>query len=534
MKMKKCFKFFSVAAIVAAGLVGCSSETPVNPDGNGSASNELTAATFTFPDFKSTKADLVSESGETSTITTIRILVYKDVISNNGVCEADTTISGGNPSATVLVTSGWKRILVIANDRTAATPPTPPSAKAFTITNQKGQTLDKLVASKTYNSGTTYLNETIFGAPAVGSGPLTGLDYAEMSGPINFIFSNSLADSSSRKELLPGISSSTSASGGPNDPTKNHFQLYVKRSVAKVTVYTTASAGVTAVPVLDNKGTLSNLNWGVRNQNRGIAQIQIPTLSGKPQAPFFNELDAKNTAEMAAVATYRPFWWTGDALGDELKIALPATTPGSYYYIPENANNRSVRGNTTYTAIKATFTPTANTVISAFKSDNGLHAVTEVTKASSVAAPGTFYRVIGVAGTNGSTDINTYGKGFITDGNLYTTLALAMRMAYIAEHNGDDDGTVNGYPAGYVPTTVSVDTYTNGICYYRLNIGDNTNSYVVRNNQYRVNISAFNTIGEPNLSDLDKDPGKPIDEPTYVTATIQILDWDTINQVSPV
>ncbi|GHV52615.1 hypothetical protein FACS1894181_15840 [Bacteroidia bacterium] len=499
--MKKYLYIFCMAA-----LASCIGEESLMEYKAGSVDSEKpTYATLnvaiTDP---ATRGDLIGDMGESDAISSIRILVYKDDDNAlNGVCEADLLVMApsGQNAATLLVTAGWKRILVIVNDY----------SKPWKFPNQAGKTLNQLISTWTSASeGKLTLNEVDFGTPSLAANaPLASIDYSSIAGPSNFIYSNSLADSSSRKWLKGGIPS-TEAQAGARGESDNHFTIYVKRSVAKVTVSYEGSDYT-----IDQKGTLSDLTWGVRNQNRAVALFQIPSPSEKPQAPFFRELMNWTFPAVDNSANYRRFWW-GD--GDINIPLLNGGLPTKFYYIPENANNTIVSGNTTYVIVKGTFTPAANTVVTEFTS-NFPSGVTSVKK-ESIETGKTFYRLVGIAGTNGGDNIDAFSNGWIQNGDIFLNEDDARKMAFIAEHQGSSIG----YTPGYVPTTVQVDAYQNGICYYRVDIRNGSNRWVERNKAYHGHITSFSTLGEPGYPDLDR-----IQLETYVTANISVIPWEHVD-----
>lgn len=521
--MKKTFKFFMVAAIVAAGFVGCSSEdvgpTPDNGGGNGNGDKEVvegipTNATFEFISSMGTKSSLLGDASESDEITSIRLLVFQNNTTGVGQCEADTIIpvSGGNrKSATVLVSSGSKKILVIAN--TLSRP------YDTQLQNLKGQTLSYFLAK----NATTHmsLNDYNIGTSAIGTTP-TDVNLSQLVENGKRLFSNSLADSSCVKQLVPSISASQSAAGVAGEA-HNFFKIYVQRAVAKVVVFSSAGTS-SAVPTVDGEGTLTNLTYGVRNLNRAVALFQIPNASDKPEAPFFNAFDATSAADMALLSTYAPYYYRG-TVGELDKVLSTGTSsaPATAYYIPENANNTAVNGNTTYTAIRARYTAGANRIITSTHFDkNGLNkfdeAIVETTTNS-----GQFYRILGKDATAGNL-INSIGNGFVKDGSLFRTQSAAHEAAFWVENP-----TASAYNSSYTLQNIKIQEYTDGYCYYRLNInqkvGTFTNEYVKRNLHYKLKITAFNTLGDPTVDDLDKNPEKPIDEPTHITAEIEVLPW---------
>jgi hypothetical protein len=509
MNMKKyLFSIMTAAAI----LTGCVSDEMIEdvPKGREQTGND-TYATFSVAlSDPITRTDLVNDEGETDLITSIRILVYQDYNTLNSVCESDILVMASDrKSATLQITSGWKRILVIANDYN----------KPWRLPNQTGKTIAELLTNKTVASGGRLSNAEIdFGAPVLASTAeaITELDYSTIAAPKNMVFSNSLADSSSRRQLKGSVASEESIAGVKGEA-DNHFTIYVKRAVAKVTA--SFDGDVYPIPTSDGKGTLSNVYWGIRNLNRAVALFQMPHSSGKPLAPFFYELTGWNSAALKNQESYKRYWWARDVYKDiSYPLATGISMTNRSYYIPENANFITQPGNTTYLAVKGVFTPASNTVIKSFVHSQSSKFVASIEKGS--IDPGTtFYRITGIEGTNGKDNLALYGDGLIRDGDIFSNPEDVLKIAYIAEHFGSQIG----YTPTYAPTTLQIDKYIDGICYYRVDIQNGDNCWVERNKAYHGKISGFTSLGDPNMNDIEATPMT-----TSLTSIIQVIPWEEV------
>ncbi|MDR0538403.1 MAG: hypothetical protein LBH04_10265 [Tannerellaceae bacterium] len=513
--MKSYLNSFCTAAIAVAILSGCSvKEVPSGlSDNEVETSKDVSYATFDFSIEGATKAPLTGDAAEKDSIKSVRLMIYAHTNANNGACEVDTTIlTTGNQTATVPLTSGMKRIFVLANEYN----------KSWRFGDQKGSTLDKLIATKTTTSaGKLFLHEIDFGSPALSSSPapLTSLDYSDMVTP-NMVFSNSQADSVSLRQVLPNISETESQTG--SGVTKNHFRIDLQRTVAKVTVYNTA----TLIEYYDNPAihyrTLSDMTWGIRNQNRAIALLSGRNVNGSIQTPL---LDVLNLADLMDTETYKPYWWTG---GDttEINIPLPQTSPAlNYYYVPENVFDGV--GNSTYIVVKALLTP--NRPVTEIQYNSG-NTIIRVRGTEYNYPKGKTYYCINYD----NVDMSSLDFSFLNlwgiQHECFDDEELIRNFIYRIEHNGNPAG----YTAGYVPQRLKIDTYENGVCYYRFDISNNNDGGLLRNKQYRGNITDFVTNpavglrGAAKLSDLDKiqtqDSGS-----THATATVQVLPWETVD-----
>ncbi|MDR0538359.1 MAG: hypothetical protein LBH04_10040 [Tannerellaceae bacterium] len=530
----KSYSTILFAATVAAILSGCAvKEVPAGLSENETESpRDVTYATFNFAVTGSTKAPLTSDAAEKDSIKSVRLMIYSHTSANNGTCEVDTTVlTTGNQTATVPLTSGTKRIFVLANEHN----------KSWRFGNQKGLTLDKLVASKTASSaGKLFLHEIDFGRPALSSSPapLSSLDYSDMTTPY-MVFSNSQSDSSSLRIVRPNISSEESQSG--SDSTKNHFSIDLQRTVAKVTI--TGYSGGTfsskwTSSVVKYCGTLDDLYWGVRNQNRAVALFKNTDANSKPLVPFH---DALAGLDLSEIATYKPFWWSN---GDSSEINIPlkslsSATPSDYYYVPENVLDEV--GNSTYIVVKARFKPQLpGAQVTSVSFDNTAHIVNAVTYSSTLFPEAYYidfnsnYDVENVPGSGRirnlpdilKRDSIMLNRTYLDFFKFYQTEDLAKSVVYFLENDGSSDG----YTSSYEPKRHKIYKYENYICYYRFDISGNADGGLLRNKQYRGTITSFGYIGAPCLEDLDRIQSTPSGSgDTHATATVQILPWDTVD-----
>ncbi|MDR1980461.1 MAG: Mfa1 family fimbria major subunit [Tannerellaceae bacterium] len=559
MKMKKMFKFFMCATIVASGFVGCSNEEVVNPNPVGpdgvEVSGEPTYATFNFlVDGKplgspATRNTLTSDQGEDANnapnITSIRLIIFG--MDATSPCEVDTivTVSSGtiNTSATSLLISGKKRILVIANTDGKTFDN---QLKALKPASGQPVTYGDFIkaadgAKNLYDLGVVSGGE-FKAAPTLADKPVgvhLNISGNEFVGTGKMVYSNSLADTSCVRILAPGISA-TDSKNATGDATaralKNQFDIYVQRTIAKVNVHysksPTSKGTKDSIATIDKSGMLSDFTWGVRNLNRAVGLFQQldPAVVGKPIAPYYNVFDGKDDAFMKNLDSYAPYYYQGT--DTEVNNAFNIGGIGTNsYYITENANNRSVKGNTTYAAIKAKYTPNVDIITIPGSYDKSVNKFTGVVTQDAATAllstGGTFYRLTDII-VNGKTFFN----GSITAGALFASYDSIKKVVYAMEKEETDTYVASGYtPTGVYAALI--ETYNGGACYYRLDLGEVSGSskkrYIVRNYLYRADITGFSKIGSPSLSNLDKDPQTPNDEETNVTAKIYVLDWTTVN-----
>lgn len=134
----------------------------------------------------------------------------------------------------------------------------------------------------------------------------------------------------------------------------------------------------------------------------------------------------------------------------------------------------------------------------------------------------------------------------IEDGSLYVTgddffLITVNGKRYFFK---DATAAAKYYSLMNIPgvNTVKQETYTNGLCYYAVFLNPNPiveeNPYdVLRNTIYKVTITRINGLGTPTdiIGECTEpgepgDPENPINEPTYMSVTVDILNWAYTSQ----
>ncbi len=163
----------------------------------------------------------------------------------------------------------------------------------------------------------------------------------------------------------------------------NHVMVFVNRFPAKIDVklgYYNSSADqaiYTELPVpatANQVGTVKSFAYDVRNQNRGEYAMKHVT------GTFVNTLWS---APGTTVDADRYFPIVDETLTFPGKLLTNDTQASAdnyreyVTYIPENTNETALRGNTSYTALKASYIPTADCYVSGYTHDaNRKNAVT--------------------------------------------------------------------------------------------------------------------------------------------------------------
>lgn len=104
------------------------------------------------------------------------------------------------------------------------------------------------------------------------------------------------------------------------------------------------------------------------------------------------------------------------------------------------------------------------------------------------------------------------------------------KMLYFASA---DDAEAYKAERGEVLSAYHVYEYTNGICYYRIDLvhdkdtPDGTELHkIMRNNYYRANVTKIDALGSPNVEGLvPGNPDTPIEKDSYLSAEIIVKPW---------
>ncbi|MDR2775811.1 MAG: Mfa1 family fimbria major subunit [Tannerella sp.] len=600
--MKRMFKFFVYAAFLAVGITGCVSdgEGPApNPGGEVDPTKVVegipTYATFSFTvsegDNSGTRA-LTADGGENANLTEIRLIIFKGT-GVNDTCEVnqsvDLTYTGttGTPnvniakSKTVKVTSGQKRILVIANAKLNTTL----SAAVDEATGIIPRTTTfAQFATKIYDLEGT--NGSMLSAlPTAAPANINALTTLVSSG--GYIMSNAI-DGYSIKTLYANVDSTTSNTGTPSaltDPnsTSNTLQIAIQRAVAKARIMYNATAAATPVALsspktADSTGFIdaNTLKYTLLAVNRSLYLFQrfvsdnvlttpgastgLP-LSNYPVSPYYDKLSTSS-----AQTEFDKYFYNFSPIADWVTLSANATGVVSHY-LTENTHDVHMKGNASDFAIQGEFrvdtgyilingafaqpagTPTDSirfspltrtfTVPDAFWY-RGASAPYVVPAGTAAPHYGKLYQLRGVAGANG-----------LSDRIFFTDRLTAYKVAYILNNGqggaaGFDEANYKrfpGIPADSLkydlqknsdPSRALIAEYDHGTCYYAVRLEDPTaaapnKTGVKRNHAYTANITQFKGIGAPDLDDLNFPPTDITEAgETYITASITIDPWRVV------
>lgn len=526
-----------MATIIVAGFTACGESDLLSKEGGTQEGGKViegepTYATFDFnvnngPGTKATSATDAGAATAEKTVKNLRLIIFRT--GNSTTCEINESYV--NPSGadkdktmTLLVSSGTKKVFVIANDGETVASPFDKS---------------KVKPNETTLAQFYQMVEEDLGTPAGTAAPVTGVNIAKLVDKTNGYLMSNAANVGCEYILEGGVSAEDSRGAAAGTPSKNHFKIDINRVVAKAKVYYTDN---NTLKTTDGVGELEDIFYGIRNINRSVNRVQKfsgdgAAVGATPWAPYYTLAEGWPAANREVLDNYKPYYFSGYEMKYAVKAkAVAEASPGEpAIYITENTSQVQRKGNSTYAAIKATFLPL---------------------KGKYVKAGGVTYNPTSefMEVTGGDVDITSGqtlfmlldGKGKISNNTLFIDENDARYAAYAVRHAAGLttpwNGTLASIPADFNPfekvsgamtgTPLSeVKTYTNGECFYRLNFGkgDMSNNDMVygvwRNHFYKAEITQFGGIGENDIEDLELNPEIPLGERTHVTATINVVDW---------
>ncbi|MDR1918327.1 MAG: Mfa1 family fimbria major subunit [Tannerellaceae bacterium] len=496
------------AAFLAAGITSCTREIIDGDLGK----NQVKEGTPTYATFKfvingaGTKATaMIDDKNETENIKDIRLLIFRTGATTtcevNEVYDDSSSDWEKNKSKTVQLTSGAKRIFVIAN--------------AEKQTGIKAA-LDGIKA------GATTLDQFYDIAYDLGGGKVGNIDkLGELVDKTNgYVMSNAMG-SNSAFILHGGIGIDESRKGTDKE---NNFNIEIQRAVAKTAVFYESES---VLETTDKVGKLNEPHFMIRNLNRSLYLFQKfasdavdPKLATSiPRSPNYSWPTGSTPT------TYDSLYFKNHSF---VKIEK-ASDPSTRVYATENTSELPRNATTTYAAIVAEFLPKKGMIIESYKYNDLTNAFSAVTtNANNAKTATTLYRLVNVGTSTG-----------ITANIFFTNKNLAYKAAYFIENKSDKNFDLANAvkDLAWDGTKGYIVEYEGGKSYYRLNLGEGSGTDFVagmkRNYMYKAKITSFASIGMPKLEDLDKDPDKPIGQKTHVTASISVAKWNVVTTEHP-
>jgi hypothetical protein len=490
--MKKMFKLFMCAAVIAVGFTACS-ETEVIPGPNGGGDDTqsgLLTINFTQPTTYAADGNAIASENAVRDVT---ILVYN----SQGICKVDTTIAVG--SLTDLTNNAYKA----ANIRV---PLGVHSVYAgINLTTGDANKMMGVLASSTVSKVPGVLNGGTYGyLNFVNLGTATAPDFNE----IKKLYAPNAFPMFSVEEKMFDIQP-TLPSG--EIPAANKISISLERMVAKVTVRkgtefdkanksdnfhaagaTFSDAGVT--------WTIGQLNgkiypYGKANNGHDPNYDNAPaSLKGTDGEKYRNENFVNNFVTKGKT-DYKDWTWDQDALAiDDNSVVVGTRKPK---YAPENNSKlTSPRlGESTFSAIRVKFAPDK---VLEFK--NGDTAPKEV-----------------------ATYVPNLGK----DDTYYV-----VSSDYIYYFSSESDAKLfRDFLVGQNPNKpVKLKTYYGQYCFYHLMMGKGETK---RNNYYDITLNKFTGLGTPTGEIDEDDVDKTVDDTGLLDVTIDIKAWTVVNEDYP-
>lgn len=281
----------------------------------------------------------------------------------------------------------------------------------------------------------------------------------------------------------------------------NLIKISVARGAAKVQMQFGDNVPVKSVV----NATVANAKFTLAQQNSQMYLAKLTAGEFSPKGKTAEQTDADGDGTYDHL-TKLP---TTDV---EFKWINAATTYQNTYanskYLAENVNEAPTTGNTSYVLVSLQVTPQATA------DATGNVIQTALT-------PGTTFYVL--------------AKKELASGKI----TFALKDNQILYFKQEVDATT--YKNTQVDlATYNVETYTNGISYYRLNIRDIrettlTKKYAVnRNHYYKVNITEISNLGfNTAAGTIPTDPTTPLETQTHISADITIEPWTVVDMNEP-
>lgn len=302
--------------------------------------------------------------------------------------------------------------------------------------------------------------------------------------------------------FMAGKTEATLTEQGEDAAIANPIAITVARGAAKVQMQ--FGTNVPVKPVVN--ATVTNARFTLAQQN---SQMYLAKLTAGEFSPSGTTVEQKDDDQDG---TYDHLMKL-PSTDDELKWINAVTTYDNAFdnskYLAENVNENPTTGNTSYVLVSLQVTPQATA------DATGNVTATPLT-------PGTTFYVL--------------AKKDATSGKI----TFALKDNQILYFSQASDATAYKTAQGVNLAAYNVETYTDGISYYRLNIRDIrktalTEKYAVnRNHYYKVNITEISNLGfNTATGTIPTDPTTPLETQTYISADITIETWTVVDMNEP-
>ena len=289
-------------------------------------------------------------------------------------------------------------------------------------------------------------------------------------------------------ENYPNITPATNLYEDKAEAEKHHISIPVSRVTAKSAVFTSPTFKV------KGGGSMTDLKFGWRNLNKKFYFIQ-DSRDGIVKDYNWNSYTEQDFSRGT----------------DAINVYGNDTPPSVFSYAPENTfqyvSGTSNVNESTFISISGVFTP-AKIVTSKNDSPTG---ESDFTIENNTSGPGTTFYVVHTAdGTD----------NFFIDG------AIAEKYAELCANN------TTGMPALTGDYVLADNTYTNGICYFHVQVNGNVTApqapyNIYRNQYFKITVNSIQAPGKP--SD-NFDNNQPIQPNTWISADIEVIPWEVIEE----
>ncbi|MDH6358689.1 Mfa1 family fimbria major subunit [Parabacteroides sp. PF5-9] len=531
--MKKTFKFFMMAAIVAAGFTACSDDNsdPIGPNNPGNPSierGEETMASFSLNlnGTSATRGLDADGTSENENIQEFRVLLFDAVTGDLELDTLRTGISSNDTIVTAKVTSGQKYIYVYANGGQ---------------TNQMSIPVKGAITAKQ----SAWPHNQAWSLTS-GSSPWSDLanihSLYPAGNPSYFFYSSTTVEGEHMITLEPGITAPESA----QTSSKNYIKVQLDRPVAKVSVTKTYPSGPSGVTFTWPNGISGTAPSGIvtKDTTGQIVATSVKYLIQNANAKMYPfqkwESGVLTTPEYLPNQDVDPVslqhYVRGLGAGNgntPIAIGNRSGVPtGNYYYVPENNPSSKMKGNTTIAAVEVEFLPIAGTYATGVAYNDAKQEFTLTYGAVNMGTVSDMYLM-------NTTGILGVAKGTLFAGSSSTALYNAKKVYYhiknptVAEKANLSDYNSLVTDADLLLKEVYFMKYTNGKAYYTLPFGEQAGAGTIktitrtvkRNFYYDANITAFAKLGENTINKTYEPEKDIVQGDTYLSVNIEIRDW---------
>lgn len=281
----------------------------------------------------------------------------------------------------------------------------------------------------------------------------------------------------------------------------NLINISVARGAAKVQMQ--FGTNVPVKPVVNASVAEAKFSLAQQNSQMYLAKLTAGEFSPKGKTAEQKDDDQDGTYDhLTKLPQADAIKWTAGLTAYDNAFA-------NSQYLAENVNQTPTTGNTSYVLVSLQVTPLATA-----------DATGNVTQPA--LTPGTTFYVL--------------AKKELTSGKI----TFATKDDKILYFKQESDAAAYKAAQGVDLAAYDVETYTNGISYYRLNIRDIrettlTKKYAVnRNHYYKVNITEISNLGfNTAAGTIPTDPTTPLETQTHISADITIEPWTVVDMNEP-